>query len=550
MSPFKIWDAAAGNSATGNLYYTDGVGSDGLFYAGVMTRLALTAWDDVPSDPMAGLGFKYATNEYAGAYQNLGKAVMKPLDGVMYSSNVTTAGGFSAGLYKIPSWGTVVPVQVTNSDASNPGLGFIEAMCNDGTYFYTTVCSGTQSWSVRTKIHKWSINKATNTATEITTGGWPVTVSTSGSSVYPTGLSYDPVSKNIYAVDGGTTSASPGKVWEIDTTAATATAVSTGLSFAYGGGATNGSLRHAVRYGNQLFVLLRNVGTTSPAANLFVYDKSGATWTQTAAMNLPALAPYSGGDCYAIGLKGNGTTARYAWVTHVGAYVAFYDLYSPFSGTAGDLSDLSWKFGYPAYVQAVVTVRGTGGFWIENQKRTTGAWVPWTGTMPTVGNLVTIKAKTSKNASGENILTPLDANSVVEGAPAQPAVKPIMLTNKTLGPASDSVGLGNAGMLVSIYGKMTGTTVITETPGAMYIDDGSGVASGIEDPAKGVKIMMADGSNMCDYDPVAAGLSAFLAGSKVYVKVTGIARLESVGGIVIRRIDARSASDIVMTVVP
>ena len=210
----------------------------------------------------------------------------------------------------------------------------------------------------------------------------------------------------------------------------------------------------------------------------------------------------------------------------------------------GDLGDVDFNSGYPVWVgNAVVTALASvdaapTGFWIENQGRTVGAWVPTTE-VPTVGSLVSIKGSPSKSASGERTLTP--AEPIVQGAAADPVLTPLMMTNKTLGSATGSIGLATDGMLVKISGKVTGVSGAQ----GFFLDDGSGVPSDTS-PILGVKVVLANGGFM-DAEGVNNWQMIFESPQPCTAVVTGVVRLEKIGDTVYRRIDARSAADIVIT---
>jgi len=428
-------------------------------------------------------------------------------------------GGGGTGMFRTQSWWTgtsqaeIVPI-------ATPGGELPESMCTDGEYIFST----TYSWigqSNANRIYKYVPDHVAGTLTNAS--GWPVTVA--GASGF-SGISY--YGGKIYAVDSG----SPYGIYEIDA----ATGVATKLAdFIYPNAL--GDDTQVVRYGNQLFI----VCAATSCHKLYTYTLSGAVWTAISSLVVQDNTLYPL-DVYGVAVKGDGTTAKYAWVTAEGATMQFFGLSDPWAGSPTDLKAATWKTGYRAYVDnAVVTAIGPdGGFWIENRDRTTAAHVIWGDTPPAIGNLVTIKGTGGKTASGERELTAVPGTGMVEGSWADPEVKPFIMTNRSLGSATGSKGLANDGMLVKVYGKVT---YYDPSSGAFYIDDGSGVPSDIP-LIKGVKVLKADGSTMAEVP----NWALVTAGSTCYARVTGVVRLEKLpDGTIIRRIDARSDGEIVIT---
>ena len=188
------------------------------------------------------------------------------------------------------------------------------------------------------------------------------------------------------------------------------------------------------------------------------------------------------------------------------------------------------------------------GFWVENQSRTTGAFVAYQGALPAVGKFVTIKAMASKNDGGEKILTPIAAaDAVVEGETADPGVEPLIMTGQSIGSSATGIGVATDGMLVKITGKVTGHTIGTEFPGAIYLDDGSSLSSGQPDPAIGVKVTRADGLELYDESDPVENIYAVVSDT-CYATVTGIVRIRKVGDIYVREIQVRSGADVKITV--
>lgn len=515
-----------GTGGVGNIFYFGGVYND-LCYAGQITASAVQLWGDEqrlardinnPTGPPVMTGLVNFTPAYptgtlpttpvvtvnGHTSSNCGKSALI-LNGYLYSSN-----GSTKQVYQATDWDCTTGLKGLTADLPVN----TECMCTDGTYIYM---------ASNAALYKYSVNHVTRTFTVVS--GWPKTIA---SGKVFRGISY--YNGSIYMIDNSAQNASAYGVNCSTGAITTFPSVATGQT-------TN--MMQIVRYGNELFA----VGID---AKLYTLDISAGTWTSF------DLNPILGStDCYGIGVKGDGTRAQYAWISHLPGTMSFWALH-PYS-TATDLADpINWKNGYPVYAEnAVVTAIGTDGFFVENQHRTVGAHVIWSGTMPAIGKLITIKATSSKSNSGERKLT---ASEITEGDTATPAIKPLFVTNKSLGPATASAnwlppdlspglwpGLANDGMLVTVCGKVTGYNA---TSGAFYIDDGSGVPSDVVAPAKGVKILKADGSAMTGVTNYATRI---VGGLPSYAVVTGIVRLDLVGSSITRRIDARSNADIVIT---
>lgn len=499
-APYKIYDQSGFlTTGSGNEYYAGGV-FDGTFYTGQITSSA-QQWRDYQISGNAMMNY---TPEHVPT-----NAIAKccfPMNGFPAAGGWLYIGGGGTGMFRTSSWAST-----TISQLSVPSSYLPESMCTDGTYIYMS--SGTTTQYHR--IFKYTINHTTGALALVT--NWPVTVGTTTNTRFR-GISY--YNGKIYAVNNKGTY---GQIYGIDTStrAVTTLAIVT---------APTDSLYQAVRYGDQIFV----VGLDD---NLHTYQLSGTTWTHSSSNNLGL------GDLYGIAVKGDGTKAKYAWVTHNPGKVSFHAL-APWTATPTNLEDPSnWtnNDGYPVYMSnAVVTaVNPTTvpkGLWIEDQERMTGAYVFWNGTMPAVNHLVSvISGNGSVTSSGEKTLT---ASSVT--ANEDYTAKPLFITNKSMGLATGGSGLGNGGLLVTVSGRVTGYNA---TSGAFYIDDGSGVPSGAVSPAIGVRVWKANGSPM-------SGVTNWfrITGSlPSYAVVTGVVRLDLAGGNITRRIDARSDADIVIT---
>lgn len=444
---------------------------------------------------------------------NPAKAGFSLGDGYIYFSNAWTSPLGGGYIERVPAWDSTAAPEILTWPAGTPPAGDSpDCATTDGTDIYT-VCSSGSSNSQK-NIYGWTRNGTTLTQK------WMVTAANRHRAI-----SYYAAGNKLYTANSST-----GAIYELDpaTGAGLATPIAT---------ASETYINQIARHGDKLYAV-------GELGNLHTFTFEDGAWSESAKNGLGV------GKCRGIVLTNDG---KYAWISSDAAGgpslsgVSFWDL-APFT-TMTDLSDPNnWKNGYPVYTQVVVTALGASGFWVENQNRTTGAWVPWTGTMPVVGNLVTIKGSGSVSAIGEKTLTPKDAEAVTDNGAPTNALTPLLVTNKSLGPATGSKGLGNAGLLVTVYGKLTG---LIDDPFAIYLDDGSGVPSGIESPAKGVKILMANGQPISDdpglYDAL---VDFYVNGTTTYAKVTGIVRLEQVGDSVIRRIDARSFDDIDLTAAP
>ena len=507
-APYKIYDQSGFlTTGSGNEYYAGGV-FDGTFYTGQITSSA-QQWDDHQTSGNAMMNY---TPEHVPS-----NAVAKcsiPMNGFPAAGGWLYIGGSTGGMYRTSSWAST-----TISQLSVPSSYLTESMCTDGTYIYMS--SGTSAQYH--KIFKYSVNHTTGALTSVTS--WPVAIGTA-TTVRFRGISY--YNGKIYAVNHKGTG---NQIYEIDTTTRTVTTLATVPLF----GASSDNAYQCVRYGNQIFV----VGLDD---TLHTYDLSGTTWTLSSSVDLGLT------DLYGIGVKGDGTKAQYAWVTHLPSKVAFCAL-TPWTAPPTDLDDPgNWtnNNGYPVYMSnAVVTAvnptTAPKGLWIENQERMTGAYVFWNGTMPAVNHLVSVISG-SVTSSGEKTLT---ASSVT--ANEDYTAKPLFITNKSMGLATDGLvpptlngGLANGGLLVTVSGRVTGYNAGT---GAFYIDDGSGVPSDAS-PTLGVKVWKVDGTGMT---LVPNYLTRVVGALPSYAVVTGVVRLDLAGGNITRRIDARSDADIVIT---
>ncbi len=167
------------------------------------------------------------------------------------------------------------------------------------------------------------------------------------------------------------------------------------------------------------------------------------------------------------------------------------------------------------------------GFFVQEQDQSAGVRVKWTGSAPPLNTLVTVVG-TMGTEGPERVV---NATSVVTGASFTPT--PLGVTNKTAGGSKPTGGAGlpNDGLLVTVWGKVTGIDFATTT---FYLDDGSNVENDtptafVPSKVPGIKVK-------------SILATPFTTGS--FYKVTGIVRLEQVGSNVIRRLDVRSDDDI------
>ena len=502
--PYKIYDQfGMGTGGEGNVYYGSGV-FDGTAYLGQITNCA-QQWRDHQIDGNAMMNHtpKHVPSD----------AIAKcciPMNGFPAAGGWLYIGGGGTGLYRTSSWSSTNITKLTVPNAYVP-----ESICTDGTHIYMT--SGTANQ--QHKIFRYSINHSTGVLTSV--ASWPVTIGTT-STVRLRALSY--YDSKIYAVNHKGTG---NQIYEIDI--ATRAVATLGKVPVFGANADNAY--QCVRYGDQLFI----VGLDD---NLHTYQLSGTTWTHVSSVDLGLT------DLYGIAVKGDGTKAQYAWIPHLPGKVAFYAL-DPWTATPTNLADAAnWanNNGYPIHLgDAVVTAvnpsQAPTGFWVQNRERTIGAHVLWGGTMPAVNHRVNIiSGNGTSTPSGERTFT---ASAVTPHEPFE--AKPLLMAHKSIAPAAGSVGLATDGLLVKICGRVTGHN--SET-GAFYIDDGSGVPTGVTSPLTGVKVLKADGSDM---RTIANYQELVLTGTPCIAAVTGVARLESSGGIVTRRIDARNDTDIAIS---
>lgn len=412
------------------------------------------------------------------------------------------------------NWGTLGPIIPFNNNAfTRRKLNNDAAACaTDGTHLYAYDVTGPSNAGTST-IYKWAVNHASGGS--ITPApNFPVTI-TGYSRI--SGIGY--WNGKIYAAEAF----NGGQIFEIDTTTGAVTNLLSAPNLVPD---TGGNYGQVARYGDKIFLATHN-------GSLITWQLIGGTWTIVSADD---LALFNTPNAYGLAVTGDGVNAQNAWVVS-GGIVHYYQV-APYN-----LGDVDFSTGAPTWASGVVTAIGgpaAPGFWIEDQGRTKGAWIPSTET-PTVGNLVSVRGTPSKSASGERILTP--SEPIMHGAAANPEITPLLMTNKSLGNAAGGIGPATDGMLVTIVGRVTGFLEDQEAL-PFFIDDGSGVPTGIESPSVGVKVTIANG------DPcwiVENFWDLVYTGTPCTAVVTGIVRLDVVGGSIVPRIDARSAADIVLT---
>lgn len=411
--------------------------------------------------------------------------------------------------------GAIIPFDQFTSPRHKPDTGGdydASALVTDGTYLYAYETEGDNN-NATNKIYKFSVNPATGAISRVS----PFPISITGYSKI-SNIGY--WNGKIYAAEAF----NGGQILEIDCSTGAVTPLLSAPNLVpatdtiawlgpYGFG-------QVARYGDKIFLAAEN-------SYLYTWQLVSGTWTLVSAdlLDLTTLPDYKG--AFGLAVKGDGVNAKYAWISSQG-HVSYWDLY-PYEPTSLGNPD-NYKGNYPVNTTGVVVAQGptvgaNAGFWVENQDRTAGARVLWTGAMPGLGKIVTIKATGSKTASGERLLTAIDnTTAVTVGETADPAIKPVYMTNKTMGPGTGVAGLANDGMLVKVSGKVTG--MVGEK---ILIDDGSGV---------GVTVWVANDDALWDM-----GITGYPPSVGDQVVVTGVVRLDLVDGNVVRRIDARTASD-------
>ena len=549
---YKIYSQTSELAGGGSLYFTGGV-FDGKVYTGQISQCAQlwgdeqvvvpewsydywdgTEWIPTPttSQPSARVSMTQPAMPTGTSWPNPVAKCSIPLGGWIYM-----AGGGTA-MFRTASWWNGTS-QSPITQVNTPSGEIVDSICTDGTYIFATTWSLATAWDLYyddnldppihaywpsperfNKIYKYAVDHSTGTLTNVS--GWPKTIA--GTTAF-TGISY--YQGKIYAVD----STPLGGIYEIDAATGNANKLA---DFIYQNDKSDDT--QVVRYGNQLFITC-----AAPRCNrLYTYTLNGSVWSATSSIEVTDDSGWPL-DVYGVAVKGDGTTAQYAWVTAEGGTMHFYGLTDPWAGSATDLGALALKSGHRVYAtDAVVTTIGADGFWIENTDRTTAAHVIYSGAPPVLGHLVKVKGIAGKTPGGEKTLT-ADLTGVEDtGVAADPEVTPLHMTNKTMG-ALGASGLATDGLLVSVSGKVSYCDLNTF---AFYIDDGSGVASDLPG-VLGVKVLKADGTT---FEAVSNYMNLVLPGLPCVAKVTGVVRIGKLpDGTITRQIDARSDDDLLIT---
>ena len=179
-----------------------------------------------------------------------------------------------------------------------------------------------------------------------------------------------------------------------------------------------------------------------------------------------------------------------------------------------------------AIPDVVVTKSNSEGFWVQEQDRSAGIYVV-SGANPPANTLVTLSGTMGTNGP-EKVL---NATSVTTGAAFTPVPLGFAGKNVAGSKVTNGSGLPNDGLLVTIWGTVTGVDFFDNF---FFVDDGSGVVN--ETPAgfifskiPGIKI---------------AGVFG-LPSEGDYLKVTGIVRLQTINDVTYRWIEPRDDSDVV-----
>ncbi len=175
----------------------------------------------------------------------------------------------------------------------------------------------------------------------------------------------------------------------------------------------------------------------------------------------------------------------------------------------------------------VVTKSDSGGFWAQEQDRSSGIRVVSSQNPPVntlVSNVEGVMATDPE--TGERYIDASGKTASI-GSPFTP--KPLGLTNRAAGGSrvTNGVGVPNDGLLVTVWGRVTG--VDFSVPISFYLDDGSGVVNDtptdfIPSPVPGVKVLV----------------ESFFPSIGDYCKVTGISRLARKDGRTFRVVEALS----------
>ncbi len=163
----------------------------------------------------------------------------------------------------------------------------------------------------------------------------------------------------------------------------------------------------------------------------------------------------------------------------------------------------------------------TGFFYMQDADGTAGIRVETADMLPPVGATVLVSGRLGTNANGERVIR--DATVTIKGEGSTPVRN---ITQRDAGGAGYvgpdgqplTLGASNEGLLMRVAGKVTD---IDFFEGAFWLDDGSGVDSGV--PAKGIKVIRTETFPL---------VGQFLA-------VTGVVTPEIVGGKKVRVLRGR-----------
>lgn len=313
----------------------------------------------------------------------------------------------------------------------------------------------------------------------------------------------------------------------------------------FGYDTTNSKGALATKLDNKISLVSVTYGTIANAmTSKHSYDWYGGDYVTSASENRPggyrlaimlpvapptALGPYTNatklfdiklknvgvavGQEYCVGLWNArpGATSGSTFCTLAGTTTRFQDLgssdpYNPAYGAGsgwsvkvtnggsqssvgiGDAKKLADGVGISMSDYAVVTVGSgilsDGSVYIESENRCDGIKVVPSSSMSSVaaGDRVKLAGTMATDTNGERYISEASVVSKASGDP----LKPLGMTNKALGGSgiADASGLGNIGLLVKVWGKVSSPSSADNT---YVLDDGSGV---------GVKVLMPAGSTL------------------------------------------------------
>ena len=219
----------------------------------------------------------------------------------------------------------------------------------------------------------------------------------------------------------------------------------------------------------------------------------------------------------------------------------------------GDLQDLkSAQPGSPVNISSVIVSSlyyddngNPTSFAVENADRSNGMRVISSATV-NLGDSVTIAGTTNiinsepviqatsvtTNTSGNSLPSPLGMVSLVSGGVGADLLNPLVNSSSS---GEVSAGLNNMGVLIELFGTVTGSVDTGDYSGYFYIDDGSGLADG-----SGYTGIRCRPGAYSSYGTDAAPLP--VAGD--YVTVTGIMGAQSLEGVNSRYFWTQSYSEV------